>query len=186
MQRAPGIQRSRRVGLSLPVKHTLAPVLELSVNGLADYSMPIVNHYDSPFSFHRRTPEAFLVGYHPGGYETASRYDAESVPERVPASIRRDARSALRRFFPRLGDAAVVDEWTGVRSVTPDGNPIISPTSVEGFPIAAFQTSGTQLAPGAGKLVAAQILGESEPAYADQVSLTRFTNHDSENGADDA
>ncbi|WP_436348199.1 NAD(P)/FAD-dependent oxidoreductase [Natronorubrum sp. FCH18a] len=147
---------------------------------IAEYGMPVVNHYDSSFSFHRRSPDEFLISYYPGGYDSATRYAPEDVPDSVPSSIRREALSLAEGLFPAVDDPSIVDEWVGVRSATPDGNLIVGRTSVNGFHIAAFHTSGVQLAPAVGRIVVEQVLNGERTEFYEDVSITRFDGyHDS-------
>jgi len=171
------VELAESVGVDLPVRHTLAPVLRIHPEGQSEYSLPVVTHYESPYAFHRRGPDEFLVGYNPGGYEEGTRYDPGAMDETVPDEIREEGLALLERLLPDLAGAEVVDEWVGVRSVTPDGNPVVGWTDVEGFSVAAFHTSGIQLAPAVGDVIATQLLdGEPTPFY-DALSVSRFEGH---------
>jgi glycine/D-amino acid oxidase-like deaminating enzyme len=165
------------VGVDLPVRHTLAPVLRLDPAGQPDYSIPVVSHYESPFAFHRRHEDEFLVGYNPGGYEEGTRYDPGTVGETVPSEIRDAAIEFVEDLIPGMMDAAVVDQWVGVRSVTPDGNPVVGWTDLEGFSVAAFHTSGIQLAPAVGDVLARQLVDGDPTEYYDALSITRFDGY---------
>lgn len=57
--------------------------------------------------------------------------------------------------FPKLTDASISGSYAGCYDVTPDWNPIISTTQVEGLVIAAgFSGHGFKIAPAVGQLVA--------------------------------
>ena len=162
------------VGVDLPVRHTLAPILKLEAPEQPDYTLPVVSHYESPFAFHRRRRDEFLVGYNPGGYDEGTRYDPDTVGETVPSEIRDEGIELMETLVPGLLDAEVVDQWVGVRSVTPDGNPVVGWTELEGFSIAAFHTSGIQLAPAVGDVIARQLVDGEPTEYYDALSITRF------------
>jgi sarcosine oxidase subunit beta len=83
----------------------------------------------------------------------------------------------LERFLPSLSDAPVVDEWVGVRSLTPDGNPIAGWTAVDGLSVIAFNTSGIQLSPGVGDVVATQLVDREPTNYYDSLSISRFEGY---------
>jgi glycine/D-amino acid oxidase-like deaminating enzyme len=182
------IKLAESVGVDLPVRHTLAPVLKLRPDDQSDYSMPVINHYESPYAFHRRSEDEFLIGYNPGSaYEDADEFDPATMGERVPEDIRDEGIELLERLLPDLIDAEVVEEWVGIRSVTPDGNPVVGWTDLEGFSVAAFHTSGIQLAPSVGKMIAAQVLDDRPTDYYDSLSITRFdgyTDHRADSAAD--
>jgi sarcosine oxidase subunit beta len=57
--------------------------------------------------------------------------------------------------FPGLTDAAIASSYAGCYDVTPDWNPVISPTGVDGLlVVAGFSGHGFKIAPAVGRLVA--------------------------------
>jgi len=172
------IELAARVGIDLPVRHTLAPILELDPGRRLEYSLPVITHYEGAHAVHRRRPEAVLAGYHPpGGYERDQQFDPQAVEDTVPDDIREGMLGAVERFTPQFAGAPVVDEWVGVRSETPDGNPVVGWTELEGFSIAAFSTSGIQLAPAVGRIIADQLLDGDPTEFYDALSITRFEGY---------
>lgn len=172
------LELARSVGIDLPVRHTLAPVLELEPDSRLEYSLPAINHHEGPHAIHRRRPDACLVGYNPPeGYDLDREFDPDEVDDTVPPEIREGMLEAVERLTPAFGAFPVVDEWVGVRSQTPDGNPIVGRTAVEGFSIAAFHTSGIQLAPAVGRIVADQLLEDDPTGFHDVLSISRFDGH---------
>ncbi|WP_168216073.1 NAD(P)/FAD-dependent oxidoreductase [Halorussus marinus] len=171
------IELAESVGVEIPVKHTIAPVLQLRPQKPIEYDIPIVSHYGSPYSFHRRSEEELLIGYNPG-YEAATRFDPNTMSETVPEEIRDEGIQLLSELIPGWLDADVVEQWVGVRSQTPDGNPIVGWTELEGFSIAAFHTSGIQLAPAVGKMITSQLLDNEPTSYYDALSIKRFDGYD--------
>jgi glycine/D-amino acid oxidase-like deaminating enzyme len=99
------------------------------------------------------------------------------VGETVPSEIRDAAIEFVEDLIPGMMDAAVVDQWVGVRSVTPDGNPVVGWTDLEGFSVAAFHTSGIQLAPAVGDVLARQLVDGDPTEYYDALSITRFDGY---------
>jgi len=166
------------VGIDIPVRHTLAPILKLRLPDQLDYDIPIISHVESPYAFHRRGEDEFLLGYNPGAvYEEAERYDPDTMDETVPEEIKTEGLERLGELIPDLAEATVVDEWVGIRSMTPDENPVVGWTDLEGFSIAAFHTSGIQLAPYVGKMITNQLVhDEPDPLY-DELSITRFDGY---------
>lgn len=167
------------VGLDLPVRHTLAPVMHLEPTEPIGYDMPAITEFDGPHSIHRRGPQECLISYNPpGGYELDQRHDPAAVDDTVPGDIREGMWNAVRTLTPALADAPLVDEWVGVRSQTPDGNPIVGWTAVEGFSIAAFHTSGIQLSPAVGKVISRQLLAGERTNWYDGLSIARFEGYE--------
>lgn len=73
------------------------------------------------------------------------------MSETVPEEIRNKGIELLSVLVPGWLDTEVVEQWVEIRSQTPDGNPIVGWTELEGLSLAAFHTSGIQLAPVTGK-----------------------------------
>jgi glycine/D-amino acid oxidase-like deaminating enzyme len=165
------------VGVEVPVKHTMAPVLRLRPPDPIEYDLPVIAHYDSPYAFHRRSEEELLIGYNPG-FDDATRMDPATVDDTVPEEIRNEGVELLADIVPGWLDATVTDQWVGVRSQTPDGNPVVGWTELEGFSIAAFHTSGIQLAPAVGDMIASQLVDGDPTSYYDALSISRFDGYD--------
>ncbi|MFB6105910.1 MAG: NAD(P)/FAD-dependent oxidoreductase [Halobacteriaceae archaeon] len=162
---------ARMAGVSVPVRHTLAPVLRLDVDAPA--TLPILSHEESGV-YLRGDERGVLVGVVPGGYDDATERDPGEVPEAVPAGLRETMLDAVTTLTPSLADAPVAEEWVGVRSHTPDGHPVAGETAVEDFAVVAFDSSGVQLSPAAADAVARDLTGASPPPWADAVSPGRF------------
>jgi glycine/D-amino acid oxidase-like deaminating enzyme len=166
---------ARLAGVEPPIKHTLAPILKLQPEGFRPHVLPNVKHVESGYYAVGRRDGSVLVGHTPGSYDAAgTEYDPDAVSDEVPPDIVDGALDAIGELFPSLADAPVVEEWVGIRSLTPDGRPIVGPTAVDGFSIAAFNSEGIQLAPAAGRALAASIAGNDRPEYADAIHPSRF------------
>lgn len=123
----------------------------------------------------RQNPDgtAFL-GRLPHGYADARMWDPSGI-DGIPSDLREDAKAFAVSIAPYLEEAAIVNEELGIRSLTPDGAPIIGRTGVENLSIAVFSANRIQLSPAAGKLFARYLrYGESLSAY-DAISSGRFS-----------
>lgn len=147
-------------GVELPLEHSLAPIRRIR-HPAPTHALPIVTHPESGAYVRGHADDTCYVGYHPG--ETAV-YDPDAVPQSVPESAGEAMDGMLASVVPPLADAPVVEEWVGVRSEVPDGHPILGRTPRPGLSVAAFDTSGIQLAPAAGRVLAGRLVeGESDP-----------------------
>lgn len=171
------VKIAESVGVELPVKHTLAPILNLRPPSPVEYDVPVISHYESPYAFHRRSEEELLLGYNPG-YENATEYDPDTLSDSVPREIRNEGIDMLSELVPEWMDADVVEEWVGIRSQTPDENPVAGWTELDGFSVAAFHTSGIQLAPAVGKMIARQLVDGEPTDYYDALSISRFDGYE--------
>ena len=79
----------------------------------------------------------------------------------------------LKDVFPRAGDLTLVQFWTGLRAMTPDGPPLIGPARYANLYLnTGHGTLGWTMACGSGRLVAEMVSGEkpSIPPAAFQLS----------------
>ena len=77
--------------------------------------------------------------------------------------ILNEAAASLRDYYPRFQAMRIAERWAGVIDATPDVVPCISPLpKIEGLYLASgFSGHGFGLGPGAGKLMAQMVMGES-------------------------
>jgi glycine/D-amino acid oxidase-like deaminating enzyme len=80
--------------------------------------------------------------------------------------------------FPVFHDMRVADAWGGMIDVTPDGIPVISGVdALPGFFIATgFTGHGFGIAPGAGRLMAELVMGETPVVDPAPFRYSRFTD----------
>lgn len=88
------------------------------------------------------------------------------------------ALATAAQTFPALQGATIAQHWAGMIDVTPDAVPVISPVeSVPGFFIATgFSGHGFGIGPGAGRLVADLISGDTPVADPSPFRLSRFSD----------
>jgi glycine/D-amino acid oxidase-like deaminating enzyme len=166
------------VGLDLPLRQTLGPVLVLDPPEPVSYDTYSVKHVDSGVYFRQQPDGTVFAGHYPGGYHEAGReLDPDDAPDRVPDDLRERIRGVVADVYPWAADAPVVDEWVGVRSLTPDAGALAGWTAVEGFYVTGFNAAGVQLAPVVGHVVAEQLIRGDPTPYYDDVRLSRFDGH---------
>lgn len=165
-------------GLDPPIHHSLAPILKVEPPSPPVHRLPVVSHHESGVYVRGHEDDTVLVGRIPVSPDPDQRFDPDSVPETVPGDLREELWRVLEQLFPTLAEGDIVDEWVGVRSHTPDGNPIAGWTPIEGLSMAAFDSSGIQLAPAVGRIVATQLVEGQPTDYYDAVTLSRFDGFD--------
>lgn len=169
---------ARTAGVDLPVNHTLAPILKLDRDDHAGHTLPIISHEESGVYVRGHEEGMVLVGHYPTDENTKTEYDPADVSQTISEDTREEMWRVIDQLIPALGDADPVDEWVGVRSHTPDGNPIAGRTADEGFFVAAFNSSGIQLSPAVGRMIARQLVDEASTEYDDALSISRFEGYD--------
>ena len=167
------------VGLDLPIKHSLGPVLVLRPQTKSPHSMFSVKHKETGYYMRQNPDGTVFLGNNPGDYESVgTEYDPDDITDTVPEELRNEGIEVAERLFPYLKDANIIDEWVGVRSLTPNTDPIIGWTSIQGLSVVSYNASGIQLSPTAGKIIAEQILNNNPTEYYDSVSISRSKNYD--------
>lgn len=163
-------------GIDLPIEHTLSPVYALELDDPLPYTLPTIKSHESSVGLHRKRDDRILVTYTPSEAEGQATYDLAAVGDAELDAFRETALEWAERLVPRLADATLADEWVGVGTSTPDGNPIVGWTEVEGLSLAATMI-GIQLAPAVGEIVARQLVDDDPTDYYDAVSISRFDGH---------
>ncbi|WP_226006420.1 NAD(P)/FAD-dependent oxidoreductase [Natrinema salinisoli] len=160
------------VGVSLPLGHTLGPMVELEATEPIDGPVTILEskRYVRPTGGTDGT--GAWVGEYRTEYTDGQRYD----PDRCTVSDDfRETATDVASVVPALEGATVVDEWIGLRTVTPDGRPIVGETSVDGFVVACGMSGqGVTLAPAVADVVYDVLEGTVDEDHQMYLSTDRF------------
>ncbi len=134
-----------------------------------------------------RILEPMLVDYRPDGCYFNQKIDTgqfigcytpdpKVVGDGVDSSFEfiKEMSKRMIRLLPVLRDVRVIRQWAGSYTMTPDGNPIIDRTEIDGFYVAGGMCGhGFMLGPSLGKLVAELITTGKTSIPIDEFSLTR-------------
>lgn len=81
----------------------------------------------------------------------------------------------LNHFLPEVAKQRVIRTWGGLYNISPDFQPIISDTKVDGFYVACgFSGHGFMFAPITGLLISEIVMGQPLESYAKDLHLDRF------------
>ena len=109
--------------------------------------------------------------------DEATPFEAVRVLDPAPKEgILAEARSVLSRTFPAFGKMEVAQSWGGMIDVTPDAVPVIDRVErIPGFFIATgFSGHGFGIGPGAGRLMADLVVGNTPVVDPTPFRLNRF------------
>ena len=138
------------VGVSLPLRHNYGPVLVLQADERV--SLPFVEFEDGHY-VRREGDRQVFAGRYGASYDDATVVDpdhARSVDHEFYLAVER--RLSERLTAP---DLELVNEWVGLRTITPDGRPFVGATDVDGFFVACGLSGlGVTLAPGVAQFLA--------------------------------
>ena len=105
-----------------------------------------------------------------GGTAQLSGFDLQ-----LTASRRRTLEFVVTDLFPRGGDVARAEFWTGLRPMTPDGTPIVGPTPIGNLWLATGHgTLGWTMAAGTGRLLAGWIDGGRPEIDTEGLTIERY------------
>lgn len=163
------------VGTSHPLRHTRGPIVSFEAG--PDRPEPFTLFEGGTYL--RSAGETRVhVGHLARGYDGASRLDPDAI-EGVDASFREEVRD-LAGVVLALEDARTVEEWVGLRTVTPDGRPLVGRAS-DGYVHASGMCGlGVTLAPAVGRLLADLFESGTPDDLLDPLSPTRFGGESSE------
>ncbi|MFC6873206.1 NAD(P)/FAD-dependent oxidoreductase [Halobellus marinus] len=168
---------AQSVGVDLPVRHSFAPGLVL--DDPTGSVHPSLTHHESGVYIRPHDDGQLFAGHYQGDFDDAAP-DVEDpeIPETIPTDLRENILDAAGQLLYGLDDPTVKDEWVGLRSLTPDGNPIVGWTAVDGLLVATYNATGIQHAPAVGDILSRQLLDGDPTQYYDAVSISRFDGHD--------
>lgn len=93
----------------------------------------------------------------------------------LPIARRETLRHSVEDLFGGAGDLSQATFWTGLRPMTPDGTPIIGPTSYPNLYVnGGHGTLGWTMACGSGALLADLVNGTQPAIRADDLDLSRY------------
>ncbi|MCJ8309304.1 MAG: FAD-binding oxidoreductase [Rhizobiaceae bacterium] len=110
-------------------------------------------------------------------HDEVSPFEQVRILDPIPHDgIQSSALKSLQKSIPAFQKAEIAEKWAGVIDVMPDVVPVISPVDqVPGFFMATgFSGHGFGLGPGAGKLMAQLVCGETPCVDPTPFSLNRF------------
>ncbi|MFC6734143.1 MULTISPECIES: FAD-binding oxidoreductase [unclassified Haladaptatus] len=156
---APTVNRMAEV--SLPLRHNRGPIAVLQKD--EQFSLPFVQFEDGLYLRGEGDRQAF-AGRFGASYEAASELRPDEAHP-IDHEFYLDIQTRIKESIPALADAQLVNEWVGIRTLTPDGVPLVGESSVPDFYVACGMNGlGVTLAPAVGEVLAAQLTDSSVDA----------------------
>jgi sarcosine oxidase, subunit beta len=140
------------VGLELPIRSQRAQIL-LVDPGTAIENLPVFSDLASLQYVRMEGPGSILVG--DSDHSTPEWADPDNYRERATDDELHQMIPKFERRFPGLSGASLSSSYAGCYDVTPDYNPMISASPIEGLWICAgFSGHGYKISPSVGELMA--------------------------------
>ncbi len=123
-----------------------------------------------------RAPHVYLVPRTSGRVLIGSTLEDVGFDKRVNPETLQRLHQAAANLVPQIGEARILEDWAGLRPVTPDGLPMLGPTAVQGYFVAAgHYRDGILLAPITARLMADVIRGRAPEFDLSPFSPVRFS-----------
>jgi glycine/D-amino acid oxidase-like deaminating enzyme len=155
----------------------IADITPDSFRLLLDYLPTLRQNYgEVRLRIGRRFLEEWRLRHH-WSLDEATPFEAVRVLDPTPKqSVLAEARTALARLFPAFAGMQVAQSWAGLIDVTPDAVPVIDQMArIPGFFIATgFSGHGFGIGPGAGRLMADLVAGDTPVVDPSPFRLSRF------------
>ena len=159
------------VGVSAPLRHTEGPIVVLQAN--RNHPVPLTFFENEVYVREEGTGD-LLAGRFARAYEDTTRFDPDHARP-IEESYYLTVADVIDRYFPSLSDVRVLNEWNGLRTVTPDGLPIVDDTAVDGYLVAVGMSGyGVTTAPALGELVGEWLRSGIKPDLLEPLALNRF------------
>lgn len=158
-------------GVSAPLRHTLGPIVVL--NSPVEVSLPLT-FFEEGVYFREEGNSQLFAGSHARGYEDAAVLDP-SHAHGIDESMYLDISDVAAEYLSGGASLELANEWVGLRTITPDGLPLLGETNVDGFYLATGMGGyGVTLAPVVGEILSGALLGERTDDLLDRLSPRRF------------
>jgi sarcosine oxidase subunit beta len=166
-------------GLRMPIKLVKGQILAVKPRPGLTRVVPMTVDVDTGFYFREETGGLLLFGRFDTAFDVdrghLSPDDYYEFKEKPDQEFRDFIIERVDERLPSLNDSQLVRGWVGLRTVTPDGLPILGETAVKGFLCAVgFSGAGITLGPATGQIMADFILDQTPSPYLDTLSLRRF------------
>ncbi|HEY3313587.1 MAG TPA: FAD-dependent oxidoreductase [Anaerolineales bacterium] len=170
---------AKLVGIQLPIWHTKAEVFILEPSEKLGYPFPVLKY--PRFYARKDKGNVFICKSHQSMDLNDPMHAGFWDPDQLPMTGGTDEyfwdflTGELMKDYPRLLESTVVNEWVGYRAEPPDFLPVLGPTSVEGYVLAAGAGgNGVIEAPTIGHDIAEFVMTGATSWYLDRLPLSRF------------
>lgn len=161
------------VGVTVPLRHTEGPIVVLRTE--RTHHVPLT-FFEEKVYVREEGDGDLLAGRFARAYDDTRRYDPDHARP-IEESFYLTVADVVDQYFPELSEVRIRNEWNGLRTVTPDGLPIVDETPVDGYLVAVGMSGyGVTTAPAIGELVGEWLRDGDKPELLADLSLDRFEN----------
>ncbi|MBB6645906.1 NAD(P)/FAD-dependent oxidoreductase [Halobellus ruber] len=159
------------LGVDAPLRHTEGPILVLK--GDDPVSLPFV-FFEEGVYFRGEGRSQVFAGKLATDYGESETVDPDYALS-IGDSMYDLVASTAGAYLERLLEFDVINEWNGLRTVTPDGRCIVDETDVDGYILACGMSGyGVTVAPAVGEFTAEWLTSGRKPEPLESLALDRF------------
>ena len=159
------------LGVEAPLRHTEGPILVLK--GETDVSLPFV-FFEEGVYFREEGHSQVFAGKLATDYGESAAVDPDYALS-IDESMYDLVGTTAGAYLERLLDFDVINEWNGLRTVTPDGRCIVDETEIDGYVLACGMSGyGVTVAPAVGEFTAEWLTSGRKPEPLESLALDRF------------
>lgn len=159
------------VGVSLPLRHTFGPILVLEKP--PDLTLPLTFFEEGYYLCEESETRAF-AGKFAVEYQDAFEIDPDHA-HAIESDFYLAVEELTTNNVPALAESGIVNEWKGIRTITPDYRPFVGETAVDGYYVACGMGGyGITRAPIVGSVLAEIILGGESEEFGEYLSPDRM------------
>jgi len=171
----------KMVDLNYPLQRVPGQIYALKPEKKINYKVPLTIDKHSRFYFREETGNIILTGqsdrFYKSGRKDVNPDDYYGYIKKPDNDFQEFICESLEKRFPMLLEADLMSSWVGLRTVTPDGLPIIGETEVEHFICSVgFSGGGIMLSPAVGELIADYIVNGNKSGELEALSIKRFSS----------
>jgi sarcosine oxidase, subunit beta len=166
-----GANIAERLGENIPLR--VLALTMMVTERVQPYITPVVIGIDQPLSFKQSAAGTLVIGGGISGKPCLDQDTSFTVMDRMTSSA-----AATITAFPALAGVNILRTWTGLEGATPDGVPVIGPSSVHNnlWHVFGFCGHGFQLAPAVGEIVAQSLIAGSLDPRLTPFAADRFVS----------
>jgi sarcosine oxidase subunit beta len=141
------------VGVSAPLRHTHGPIVVLGTE--TNVTLPLT-FFEGGYYVREEGDRQLFAGRFATDYDEATTLDpGASHAAAAGEEFCLEIADLLAQHMPSVESLTMANSWVGLRTVTPDGNPLVGPTDIDGYVHATGMSGhGITLAPVVGQLLA--------------------------------
>lgn len=166
------------VDVEIPLRRTRGPILDIDENS-SQLPFTLFEQAEGPAYYLRPHESGIYAGRYATSYDQGEPLDPD-IDHSTDEAFWKEIRELLKQHAPEISAAQFEEGWVGVRTVSPDGFPIVGETALDGFMVACGPSGlGVTRAPAIANLLANYLATGQKHSNLQSLSSERFSGTNS-------